>query len=115
MAESKTKSLYDIFVDQVRSQEIWKRAWDLNRLKKFENYQEYKKRVSRRITKVDVPALMVTAFILIIVISLLIFFFTGPTLTHALFGLMAAFIVAQKVIETILSKRHRKEDSTPEN
>jgi len=104
------KSLFEIFADQVRSKEIWKRVWELNRLKRFENCQEYKKRVSRRITKEDVPALVVTALIVIVTIGILNFFFTGPSLTHAIFGLMGVFVITQKTIEFILRKRQRKEE-----
>ena len=104
------KSLFEIFTSQIRSKEIWKRVWELNRLKKFENYQEYKKRVSRRITKEDAPALVVTALIAIVTIGILNFFFTGPRLTHAVFGLMGVFVIAQKTIEFVLSRRHRKEE-----
>lgn len=104
------KSLFEIFTDQVRSKEIWKRVWDLNRLKRFENYQEYMKRVSRGITKEDVPALLITALIAIVTIGILNFFFTGPSLTRAVFGLMGVFVITQKTIEFVLSRRHRKEE-----
>ena len=104
------KSLFEIFTDQIRSKEIWKRVWELNRLKRFGNYQEYKKRVSRRITKEDVPALIVTALIAIVTIGILDFFFTGQSLTHAIFALIGVFIIAQKTIEFVLSRRNRKEE-----
>lgn len=106
------KSLFEIFTDQIRSKEIWKRVWELNRLKRFENYQEYKKRVSRRITKEDVPAIVVSALIAIVAIGILNFFFTGPSLTRAVFGLMGVFVITQKIIEFVLSRRHRKEDES---
>jgi hypothetical protein len=104
------KNLFEIFTYQIRSKEIWKRVWELNRLKRFGNYQEYKKRVSRRITKEDVPALVVTALIAIVTIGVLNFFFTGPSLTHAIFGLMGVFVITQKAIEFVFSRRHRKEE-----
>lgn len=38
--------------------ELWQMVWELNRLKRFENLDEYKKRVSRKITKEDAPAII---------------------------------------------------------
>jgi fatty acid desaturase len=99
------KSLLEIFQDQIRSKEIWKRVWELNRLKRFENLDEYKKRVSRKITKEDVPAIIVSTIIVIMAIALLSQFFEGSNLTYAILGLMAIFCIVQKLIESAANNR----------
>jgi len=66
--------LVTIFLEQIRSGEIWRRFWDFNRLKPFKGRDELKARTSRNITKEDVPALLLTAVCgvpLIIVLNLL--------------------------------------------
>jgi len=80
------KSLYEIFKEQVHSNELWRRAWEFSRFKRFNNLEEYKKRVSRKITKEDVPALIVTLIIGILVIVILSQFFEGSNLTYAISG-----------------------------
>jgi hypothetical protein len=34
------KSLFEIFKDQIRTKEIWKRVWELNKFKQFKNIHE---------------------------------------------------------------------------
>lgn len=99
------KSFFEIFQEQVRSKELWKRVWELNRLKRFENLNEYKKRVSRKITKEDAPAIIVTMIIGVLAIALLSQFFQGTNLTYAIIGLIAVFSIVQKIVETVGKKQ----------
>jgi hypothetical protein len=99
------KSLFEIFRDQLRSKELWKRVWEFSRLKRFENIEEYKKRVSRKITKDDVPAIIVTMIIGILAIAIMSQFFQGTNLSHAILGLMIVFYLIQKIVESVGKKR----------
>ena len=99
------KSLFIIFREQIHSKELWKRVWELNRFKQFENVKEYKKRVSRKITKEDAPAIIVSTIIVVLAIALLSQFFEGSNFTHAIFALIIVFSIVQKIVEAVVKKR----------
>lgn len=99
------KSFLEIVQEQIRSKELWKRVWELNRLKRFENLSEYKTRVLRKITKEDVPAIIVSMIIGVMAIALLSQVFQGTNITYAIIGLIAVFSIVQKVVEAVGKKR----------
>jgi|GEM_PF-1722133 nicotinamide riboside transporter PnuC len=99
------KSLFEIFKDQIRTKEIWKRVWELNKFKQFKNIHESNKRFSRKITKEDVPAIIVTSIIGILAIAVLSQFFEDSSLTYAILGLMAIFYVMQKLMGFVAKSR----------
>lgn len=98
------KSLIAIFAEQFRTKEIWKRVWELNRFKKFENFKEYKGRVSRVLTKEDVPSIIMTMIIGIALIAVLSIFFKGRNLSLAIISSIVLFRVIQTFAESIKSK-----------
>ena len=103
------KSILEIFTEQVRTKEIWKGVWEFSRFKRFENWQEYKKQSSRRITKEDAPAIVITLLLCIVTIALLTFLFKGQHLTYIFFGFIVLFRIVQGLVETIQKRRNRTE------
>jgi len=77
-------------------------VWELNKFKQFKNIHESNKRFSRKITKEDVPAIIVTSIIGILAIAVLSQFFEDSSLTYAILGLMAIFYVMQKLMDLLL-------------
>lgn len=103
------KSILSICIDQLRSGEIWRRAWEFSRFKKYGTFNEWKKGTSRQITKDDVPAIILTLAICIGIIVIFNMFFKGRTLTYAILGAMVFFRILQSLIERF--QKNRKGDS----
>ncbi len=93
------KKLIQIFLNQLRSKEIWMRMWDLNRFHRFENYGEWKKNSLRRLTIEDAPAIFVSTLLAIALIVILNLLFQGRTFRYALLGCIAFIIAISRLVD----------------
>ena len=107
------KGLLSIFVEQFRTKEIWKRVWELNRFKKFINFKEYRWRVSRVLTKEDVPSIIMIMLIGIAIIAALSVFFKDRNLSLAIISSIVLFRVLQAFADTFRKdNKDKNEDKT---